>query len=120
MRQGWGTVGLVSATAGVLFVRRRNPQALWRLLAAQGDLDADACERLRLGEAVSGERALDAALRRVEQLAPMSRSALEGYVELHRAELRRELEPHFEMALAKQLELLASPEFRARVERALT
>ena len=56
---------------------------------------------------------------RVERLSKMSREALEAYVALHRAELRALLPAHLEHAVARQLSLLASPDFAARVAKVL-
>ncbi len=49
----------------------------------------------------------------------MSRAALEGYVALDRAGLRRYLEEHLALAVDHQVVLLASPDFAERVARTL-
>ncbi|MGE0879067.1 MAG: enoyl-CoA hydratase/isomerase family protein [Acidimicrobiia bacterium] len=120
LHQGWGRVGLVPATGGELLIRRRNPSVIWKLLAERPNLDGPACEALGLAEAVTEGAARAAAVQRVEQLAPMSRAALEGYVELHRTGLRNDLDAYFDLALEHQLVLLASPEFRERVSKVLS
>lgn len=119
LHQGWGRVGLVPATGGELFLRRRNPSVLWNLLATRPRLYNDDCERLGIGEAVRSTTARSSAVERVNHLAPMSRLALEGYAALHRAELRAALAAHQELALSYQLQLLGSPDFAARVNQVL-
>jgi enoyl-CoA hydratase/carnithine racemase len=113
--QGWGRVSLVPATGGVLLLELRAPGALWRLLESQPRLDAAAAADLGIAEPATGGTALDRALERGQRLSSMSRAALEAYAELSRDHLRRHLHPHMETALRHQLELLADPEFAARV-----
>lgn len=118
--QGWGRVGLIPGTGGELMLRLRAPGALWRLLETQEKIDAASAERLGIGES-SGETstARERAVQRITALASMSREALEGYVILHREELRARIQPHQEAAVALQVKLLASPAFKARVAAAM-
>ena len=118
-QQGWGRVGLVPGTGGVLFLQRHAPDVLWQLLEHQARLDGPAAERLGLSEAVFDCTARTRAVERVHNLAPMSRDALEGYVALQRADLRRLLDDHLALAVDRQLSLLATPGFAERVARAL-
>ena len=87
-QQGWGKLGLIGGTGGELLLRLRAPGALWGLLEDQPRLDGNAMERLGLGEAVVDASARDRAVRRVDALAPMSRDAIEAYVDLYRSDLR--------------------------------
>jgi 2-(1,2-epoxy-1,2-dihydrophenyl)acetyl-CoA isomerase len=119
LHQGWGRIGLVPATGGELLLRRRNPLILWKLLEEMPRLDGPEAERLGLAEAVEGETALARTVRRVTKLAELSRPALEAYVELSRAEIRAALGDHQKLALDHQLGLLASPDFRRRVQAVL-
>jgi len=113
--QGWGRVGLVPGTGGVLLLQRAlAPHRLWSLLEDQVRIDAAAAEHLCIAETSGDKPALERALERIEKLAPMSREALEAYVELSRAPLRRELEAHLAMAVERQLKLLVSPDFKRR------
>jgi enoyl-CoA hydratase/carnithine racemase len=118
-QQGWGRVGLVPGTGGELLLRMRAPSALWSLLEEQPRLDAAALTALGLAEPVDEGTARARAVARVERLSPMSREALEAYVVLYRAELRGLIEPHLERAVERQLSLLASPDFAARVAKVL-
>jgi 2-(1,2-epoxy-1,2-dihydrophenyl)acetyl-CoA isomerase len=117
--QGWGRVGLVPGTGGELLLRMRAPNLLWRLLETQERLDAAAMEKLAIGESSGDKSARERAVERINKLAPMSREALEGYVALHRAELRERMEPHLALAVDRQLKLLASPDFKRRAAAAL-
>jgi enoyl-CoA hydratase/carnithine racemase len=118
-QQGWGRVGLVPGTGGELLLRTRAPGALWSLLEGQPRLDAAALGALGLAETVDEGTARERAVARVERLSAMSREALEAYVALSRAELRDQLEAHLEQAVERQLSLLASPDFAARVGKVL-
>jgi enoyl-CoA hydratase/carnithine racemase len=118
-QQGWGRVGLVPGTGGELLLRMRAPGVLWLLLEEQPRLDAAALAALGLAETVDDGTARQRAVVRVERLSAMSREALEGYVALYRAELRGLIESHLEHAVERQLSLLASPDFAARVAKVL-
>ncbi|HXY91596.1 MAG TPA: enoyl-CoA hydratase/isomerase family protein, partial [Acidimicrobiia bacterium] len=118
-QQGWGRVGLVPGTGGELLLRLRAPGALWPLLEEQPRLDAAALAAMGLAEPVTEGTARGRAIARVERLSTMSREALEAYVALHRAELRVLLPSHLERAVERQLALLASPDFAARVAKVL-
>jgi enoyl-CoA hydratase/carnithine racemase len=118
-QQGWGKVGLVPGTGGELLLRMRAPNVLWALLETQPRLDRDAMERLGLGEGVREGTARTRAVQSVDALAAMSRQAIEGYVDLHRAEVRAALDDHLGRAVDHQVGLLNSPEFRERVARTL-
>ncbi|MBW8826051.1 MAG: enoyl-CoA hydratase/isomerase family protein [Acidobacteria bacterium] len=118
-QQGWGKMGLVAATGGVLLLRRRAPGALWSMLETQGRMDGARLAELGLAEPVASGSARERAVARIEALAPMSRAALEAYVELDRDVLRRELDAHLAVAVGHQIGLLASPDFAARVARTL-
>jgi enoyl-CoA hydratase/carnithine racemase len=118
-QQGWGRVGLVPGTGGELLLRLRAPDALWQLLEGQPRLDAAAAHALRIAEPVTEGTARARAIERVNRLEAMSREALEGYVALHRAELRSLLDEHLALAVQHQVKLLGSPAFPERVARTL-
>jgi enoyl-CoA hydratase/carnithine racemase len=118
-QQGWGRVGLVPGTGGELLLRLRAPNALWAMLEEQPRLDATSLAMLNLAEPVTQGTARERAVARVERLSVMSRESLEAYVALHRAELRALLPAHLEHAVERQLALLASPDFAARVQKVL-
>jgi enoyl-CoA hydratase/carnithine racemase len=118
-QQGWGKMGLVGGTGGVLLLRRVAPGALWDLLERQPRLDGTALAELGIAELAGGGTARARAVERVQALAATSRAALEAYVELDRADLRAALPAHLDAAVAHQVRLLASPDFAARVARTL-
>jgi 2-(1,2-epoxy-1,2-dihydrophenyl)acetyl-CoA isomerase len=118
-RQGWGGIGLIPGTGGVLLLRLRAPQSLWRILPGQPKLDGPALEGLGLAEAVAEGTALAAAQARGRQLADLPRATVKAYVELDRALLRAQLEEHLTQTLATQVRLLADPGFAARAQRTL-
>ena len=118
-RQGWGAIGLIPGTGGELLLRLRSPSALWRLLPGQRKVDADLAEKLGLGEAAATDTARESALQMVASLAKHTRATLEGYVALHRSDLRALLEDHLALCLATQVTLLSDPEFRNRAAAAV-
>jgi enoyl-CoA hydratase/carnithine racemase len=117
-RQGWGRLGLLPATGGMLLLRSSAPRAWWRLVADQPKLDGPALEQLGVAEAVADGTALAAAIERVRTLAAMSLPTVKGYVELSRAAIRAQLDEHLAVAVRHQKALLASPEFAERLARA--
>jgi enoyl-CoA hydratase/carnithine racemase len=118
-RQGWGRLGLLSSTGGILSLRRLAPGVLWQLLDGQPKLDGPTMERLGLGEAVSEGTARARAQQRVAALSEIGRAGLEGYVELDRAERREEMSSHLEAVLDTQTRLLYRPGFNDRAAGAL-
>jgi 2-(1,2-epoxy-1,2-dihydrophenyl)acetyl-CoA isomerase len=116
-RQGWGRLGLLPATGGILLLRARAPRALWGLVEKQEKLDGPALERLGVADAVTEGTALARAVERVRTLSAMSLATVKGYVELSRAEVRAQLDDHLAMAVRHQKHLLASPEFAERLTR---
>lgn len=116
--QGWGRVGLIAGSGGVMLLEQLNPVALWPLLAEQPRLDGESVEALGLGENVSG-RALEAAVHRAEKLGRLPRAALEGYVELSRASLRSEIGAHHERCTDLQADLLGDPGVGERIKQIL-
>jgi enoyl-CoA hydratase/carnithine racemase len=119
-RQGWADIGLIPGTGGELLLRLRAPAALWRLIPGQPRVDGAAAEKLGLGETAGAEfaDARSAAVARVHKLGDTGRATLEGYVRLHRADLRARLGDHLAECLAIQVALLSDPEFRHRAARA--
>ena len=119
-QQGWGKVGLVAATGGVLLLRRRAPGALWPLLASQDRLDGPRLAALDLGRGRRrGHRPRACRQRSSTAWRRRRRRALEAYVELDREDLRRDLDAHLAVAVGHQVGLLGSPEFAERVARTL-
>lgn len=119
LRQGWGALGLIPGTGGELLLRRLNPTSIWHLLADASKIDGPGASRLGIGTAVDGS-AIDAAVALAERYGDMPRSALEGYVRLHRAELRAAMDEHLPRCLDVQVELICSDEFRARAAKLLS
>jgi len=117
-RQGWGRLGFVPGTGGSLFLMRKAPGSLWRLVAEQPKLDGPALAALGLAEVVDSGSALERAVARVKVLAEMSPLAVRGYVALTRAELRAQLDAHLQMAVDFQKHLLSSPGLAERIARA--
>jgi len=117
--QGWGRVGFAPGTGGEWLLRLQAPDLLWRLLEEQPKIDASLAKEWRLAEPSAPLTARQRAIQRINRLAPMSRDALESYVELSRMELRRGLEEHLEVAVRNQLKLLASPAIKARIAQVL-
>jgi enoyl-CoA hydratase/carnithine racemase len=118
-QQGWGRVGLVAATGGVMFLRRLAPGALWQMLETQDRLDARTLSGMGLAVAVNEGSARTRAATFVNALAAASRPALEAYVALDREDLRRNLDSHLALAVDHQVKLLASPDFAKRVSQVL-
>jgi enoyl-CoA hydratase/carnithine racemase len=120
-RQGWARIGLIPGTGGELLLRLRAPGALWRLIPGQPKVDAAAAEQLGLAETAGPEfaDARSAALARVHMLGDIGRAVLEGYVRLHRADLRARLGDHLAECLAIQVDLLSDPEFPGRAASAV-
>jgi enoyl-CoA hydratase/carnithine racemase len=119
LMQGWGRVGLIGGTGGDLMLRLLNPGIAWKLIVEQPRVGAVDAERWGLGEVVTDATARDAAIRRINDLARLSRQALEDYVILHRAQLRRLLDEHLRTCADMQADLLAAPDFSERVARLL-
>jgi enoyl-CoA hydratase/carnithine racemase len=119
-RQGWAGIGLIPGTGGELLLRLRAPSALWQLIPGQPKVDGPAAEKLGLGETAGGEfaDARAAAVARAHKLAGTGRATLEGYVRLHRADLRARLADHLAECLTIQVALLSDPEFAGRAARA--
>lgn len=121
-RQGWAGIGLIPGTGGELLLRLRAPAALWQLIPGQPKIDGAAAEKLGLGE-TAGDEFADArstAVARVQKLGGTSRATIEGYVRLHRADLRARLGDHLAECLTTQITLLSDPEFRSRAASAVS
>jgi enoyl-CoA hydratase/carnithine racemase len=110
--QGWGRAGLIPGTGGVQLLERLDPTLLWRLLADQPRLDADACARAGLAE-VGSPSAASAAAVRAERLSGLGRPTLEAYVALSRSS-RLPTEDHNRLAARLQGVLLTSSQFQQR------
>jgi enoyl-CoA hydratase/carnithine racemase len=113
--QGWGRLGLVAGSGGVLLLQVRAPGSLWRLLEGQPRVDGPTAERLGLAEAVPTGTARERAIARVNAYGEMPRATLEAYVALDRAELKRQLTEHLPKVLDLQLPLLQSQDFVNRL-----
>lgn len=117
--QGWGSVGFVPGTGGEWLLRLKAPGLLWRLLEQQPRIDAALAAEWRLAESSAPWNARERAVQRINNLAPMSRDALEAYVELGRLDLRKGLDEHLEVAVRNQVKLLSSPAVKARIAQVL-
>jgi enoyl-CoA hydratase/carnithine racemase len=118
LRQGWAAMGLIHGTGGMAMLERLRPGLVWRLLATQERLDAQACERLGLAE-FGAPSALAAGVGRATAFAALPRETLEAYVELGRS-LRWPPESHFARSAAIQARLIGSERFRWLARAALT
>lgn len=118
-RQGWGGIGVVPGTGGLLLLRLRAPGALWRMLPGQPRLEAAALAGIGLGEATGDRPALAVAHERAHQLVEIAPHTLAAYVELDRHDLRTELAAHLEQVLDVQVRLLSDRGFSDRAQQAL-
>jgi enoyl-CoA hydratase/carnithine racemase len=119
MSQGWGAVGVIPGTGGELLLRRFAPSLTWTLLGSSTRIGPGEAVDLGLAEdAPSG--ALAAARERAAALVTLPQAALEGYVRLHRHELRERLDRHLELCIDIQSELVASEEFGVRARQLLS
>lgn len=114
LMQGWGRVGLIPGTGGVLLLRALNSSVLWKLLEEQQRITGPEATRLGLGESVEGS-AVEAAVRRIDALAKMPPRAVEAYVSLQRESICRDLDAHLAECTRVQAELLGNEQFGARV-----
>jgi enoyl-CoA hydratase/carnithine racemase len=119
VRQGWGAIGAVPGTGGVLLLRLRAPGALWRILPGQPKLPAAALAELGLAESTGDRTAVEVAQERARQLAEIPPHTLAAYVELDRAHLRSELPAHLEHVLDVQVRMLSDRGFKDRAQQAL-
>jgi enoyl-CoA hydratase/carnithine racemase len=118
MRQGWGALGVIPGTGGELLLRRLAPSLTWSLLGTSARIEPREAAELGLGEEAPAG-AMEAARERANALATLPTAALDGYVRLHRHELRERLDRHLELCVEIQTELVASDEFGARARRLL-
>jgi enoyl-CoA hydratase/carnithine racemase len=118
-RQGWGAIGAVPGTGGLVLLRLRAPGALWRILPGQPKLDGVALAELGLAESSGDRSALEAAQERARQLVEIPAHTLAAYVELDRAHLRSELAAHLEHVLDVQVRMLSDQAFKDRAQQAL-
>jgi len=119
VRQGWGGIGAVPGTGGVLLLRLLAPGALWRMLPGQPKLPAAVLAELGLAESTGDRPAIEVAQERARQLAEIPSHTLAAYVELDRAYLRSELPAHLEHVLDVQVRMLADKGFKDRAQQAL-
>ena len=108
LAQGWIKAGLIPATGGTHYVKRRGgQQAVYRMLEAD-KVDGPTLERWNL--AVAADDALAAALAMAEKLAGYPRAPLEAVVQLERIDDRP---AHLEAALGYQVGFITHPDFAA-------
>ena len=119
LMQGWGRIGVVPATGGILLLRRRNDWLLWKLLADQARLHALEVERLGLGEQAVPGPARAVAVNRANQLGAIPPAALRAYVALSRKELRQALSEHLEQCAEVQPGLLSADGLDESVQKLL-
>jgi enoyl-CoA hydratase/carnithine racemase len=114
-RHGWAELGVIPGTGGELLLRRLAPSLVWSLLGSGERITPERAETL--GLAVSAEAGgLVAAKDRAAAISGLPKATLEGYVALHREELRAGLGRHLERCAEIQADLVATPEFRERAE----
>ena len=107
LAQGWIRAGLIPATGGTLYVKRRGgQQAVFRFLAAD-KIDGPTAERWNL--AIACEDAHTAAIDMAETLSNYPRTPLKAIVELARHDDR---DDHLAMALDYQVNLITDPDFK--------
>jgi enoyl-CoA hydratase/carnithine racemase len=117
LRQGWGSVGLISATGGTWFVEGAHRGLVWELLARQARLDGPRCEELGLARA-SSVPALTAAQELAEQLSAIPRDVLAAYAKLARARTFPD-DAYLELCATLQSEFIGSERFRDLARRLL-
>lgn len=117
-RQGWGKLGLIAGTGGVLLMRHRAPGLIWSALESGKTFDAAAMVAVGLAEGTDGDTARNRALKRIELYGHMQRSTLEAYVGLERAQIKAELETHLKLVLDYQMPLLTASDFGDRLAKA--
>lgn len=108
LAQGWMKAGLIPATGGTHYVKRRGgQQAVWRFLDAD-KVDGPTLERWNV--AVAAEDARASALAMAEKFAGFARGPLEALVQLERID---EKSAHLEAALGYQVGFITHPDFAA-------
>jgi enoyl-CoA hydratase/carnithine racemase len=116
-QQGWARANLITGTGGVGLLQRLQPGLLWRLIATQERVDAEAAAAFGLGE-VGLPDALSAAQERAEQLSAVDRDVLGHYCTLSRSHLWP-ADEHFRASAAIQSGLIGSARFQAMTDRIL-
>jgi enoyl-CoA hydratase/carnithine racemase len=115
-RQGWAALGLIPATGGAEYVRRRGgTAAVWQMLASSR-IDGPAAEKLQI--AVSVPIAEEAAHAVAQNLAAVPHGVLEAMQVLVRAD-ERQFEQHLAVALDFQVGFLLSEAFGQRAKAAV-
>ena len=115
MLQGWGRIGVIPGTGGILLLRLRNETVMWTLLAEQTPIRGADAERWGIGEWSRYDSAVTAARARAQAIAEMPIEAIHAYVELSREHVRAQLPLHLVRSAALQAELLARPELADRI-----
>lgn len=106
LAQGWIKAGLIPATGGTHFVKRRGgQQAVYRMLAASR-VDGPTLEKWNL--AIACEDARASALEMAQALAGHPRAPLQAVVQLERVD---DLSSHLDMALGYQIGFMTDPAF---------
>ncbi|MET0251693.1 MAG: enoyl-CoA hydratase/isomerase family protein [Novosphingobium sp.] len=114
LAQGWIKAGLIPATGGTHYIKRRGgSQAVYRMLAAD-KVDGPTLERWNLAIAADDARA--AALDMAQTFAGYPRAPLEAVVALERIDDRA---AHLEAALGFQVGFITHPDFAAFAARLL-
>jgi enoyl-CoA hydratase/carnithine racemase len=110
LRQGWGSVGLISATGGSWFVERAKRGLVWQLLARQERLDGARCEELGLAHA-STLPALAAAQELAANLSAVPLEVLTAYTRISRPQTFPDDE-YLELCATLQSQFIGSERFR--------
>ena len=108
LAQGWIRAGLIPATGGTYYVKRRGgQQAVYRMLAADR-VDGPTAESWNL--AIASDDARSSALAMAQKLASFPRGPVEAVLQLERIDDRAE---HLEAALDFQVGFITHPDFAA-------
>lgn len=111
LSQGWARLGLIPATGGTEFVRRKAGRGgIWRFLV-EDRIEGPAAQEMGLG--VSVDNALTAALRAASTLAAHSRAQLIAMRSLSRM---TDIDEHWAAALEHQVGFLTGEDFLRRAE----
>lgn len=107
LAQGWIRAGLIPATGGLLYVKRRGGQQAVFRFVAEDKLDGPKAEKLNLGFAC--EDAHESAMKMAKKLAGFPRAPLKALVDLARHDDRDE---HLAKALDYQVKFITDPDFK--------
>ncbi|WP_016744874.1 enoyl-CoA hydratase/isomerase family protein [Rhizorhabdus wittichii] len=115
LAQGWAQAGLIPATGGTFYAKRRGGQlGLWSLLSRAR---LNAAEAQAAGLAMAVDNALEAAMAAGRTLAGLPAEQVRATKALSRIDT---LEEHLEQALQYQVGFITSPSFMTRARKILS